>query len=87
MKLCGQITKEDYVNFEYILAFDNENIKNIQRMKPKNSTAVIKLLGHYNEKEKDLEIEDPWWNDTPAVFEKCFKDCYESSQGFLKQFK
>lgn len=55
-------------------------------MKPKNSTATIELLGHYNENDKDQDIEDPWWNDTPAVFAKCYKDCYDSSQGFIKNF-
>ena len=66
-----------------ILGFDDENIRNLERMKPKNSKAQIKMLTFYNEKIKNQNIEDPWYNDTPQAFDKVFKDSYDSCVGIL----
>jgi len=66
-----------------ILGFDDENIRNLERMKPKNSKAQIKMLTFYNEKVKNQNIEDPWYNDTPQAFDKVFKDSYDSCVGIL----
>jgi len=52
-------------------------------MKPKNSKAQIKMLTFYNEKVKNQNIEDPWYNDTPQAFDKVFKDSYDSCVGIL----
>ena len=82
-----QITPEDYTKFELILGFDNENIRNLERMKPKNSTAQIRLVTFFNEKNKNKIIEDPYYNDTPAAFNEVFQDSYDSCVGILNTFK
>ena len=66
-----------------ILAFDNENIRNLERIRPKNCKAQIKLITFYNEKNKNKIVEDPWYEDTPQAFEQVYKDCYESCVGLL----
>ncbi len=66
--------------------FDNENLRNVERVRPKNSKTQVKLLGFYNEKAKNKIIEDPWYDDTPQVFEQCYEDCLNSCQGLLKMF-
>ncbi len=66
-----------------ILGFDTENIRNLERMKPKNSKAQVKLLTFYNPNGKNQNIEDPWYDDTPQAFDKVFKDSYDSCVGIL----
>lgn len=85
MILLYKITKEDFDNFDYILAFDKENIKNIERVRSNGKgKAQVKLLGFYHPKKQNYIIEDPWFNDTPEVFANCFNECYDCCESFLK---
>jgi low molecular weight phosphotyrosine protein phosphatase len=70
-----------------ILGFDNDNIRNLQRIKPEGSRAQIKLVNYFNEKAKNREIEDPWYPDTVDAFEKVFQDCHDSCLGILSEYK
>jgi protein-tyrosine-phosphatase len=80
-----KITKEDFNKFDYILAFDKENIANIERFRSNSKgKAEVRLLGFYHPKKQNYIIEDPWWNDTPAVFENCYNECYVCCESFLK---
>ena len=48
----------DYKNFNYILAADDSNLYHLERMKPNDSTATIKLWGSYSD---GKAIEDPYY--------------------------
>ena len=62
-----QLTKDDFTAFDYIFAMDESNLRNINRVKPSNSTAVIDLfLKRYHCKAD--EVPDPYY-DGAAGFE------------------
>jgi protein-tyrosine-phosphatase len=82
-----KITQQDYETFDLILGFDKDNIRYLERMKPKNSKAEIKLVNFFNENAKNKEIADPWYEDTFAVFEKVYKDCHDSCMGILDSYR
>lgn len=62
---------------------DSENVRNIERMKPANSKAEIRLMNYFNSKRKNKDIEDPWYADTTEAFQSVYDDCYEGSLGLL----
>ena len=70
-----QITESDYNNFDYIICFDEYNLKNLQNMFEPNS-KIVKLL--------PLDIDDPWYT---GNFEKTYQDIYKGCLHLLKQLK
>lgn len=80
-----KIRTEDFDKFDLILGFDNDNIRNLERIKPKNAKAQIRLVNYYNEKtSKNKIIPDPWYEDTPKAFEEVYEDCHNACLGLLK---
>ncbi|XP_077866808.1 low molecular weight phosphotyrosine protein phosphatase-like isoform X3 [Saccoglossus kowalevskii] len=80
---CREITQEDFTKFEYIFGMDNSNMQNINRVKPKNSTAKVELFGSYDPKGQ-LIIEDPYYGGDEG-FEEVFEQVTRCSEGFLKK--
>lgn len=81
-----QIT--DFEKFDYILAMDKNNLRNIQNMQEKvQKKASIFLVRHFDEKVKDHDLEDPYWGDL-SDFEKCYhilEPCLDNFLNFLIQ--
>ncbi|RNA21318.1 Acid phosphatase soluble [Brachionus plicatilis] len=85
--IARQITPQDFDKFDLILGFDVDNIRNLERIKPKNSKAEIKLVNFFNEKRKNKNIEDPWYPDTNQAFEAVYTDCLEACKTLLNEYK
>lgn len=78
-----QLSKNDFRQFEYILCMDESNLANINRVKPANSTATIKMLGQYDP-QKVLEVEDPYYGGLDG-FEAIFHQITHCLKQFLKE--
>ncbi|XP_072494425.1 low molecular weight phosphotyrosine protein phosphatase-like [Notamacropus eugenii] len=68
-----QITKKDFLTFDYILRMDESNLRDLNRkvIQVKNCKAKIELLGSY-EPQKQLIIEDSYYgndSDFETVYE------------------
>lgn len=53
-----QVSADDFRKFTYILASDEANLRNLERMKPKDSTALVRLWGSYDD---NKAIADPYY--------------------------
>ncbi|XP_038818216.1 low molecular weight phosphotyrosine protein phosphatase isoform X2 [Salvelinus namaycush] len=74
-----QVTKEDFMSFDYILCMDESNLSDLKKKanSVKNSKAMIELLGSYDP-EKQLIIKDPYYGheeDFENVYEQCVRCC------------
>ncbi|XP_066468477.1 low molecular weight phosphotyrosine protein phosphatase isoform X1 [Tiliqua scincoides] len=74
-----QITKDDFLTFDYILCMDESNLRDLKRKSShiKNCKAKIELLGSYDP-QNQLIIEDPYYGndeDFETVFEQCLRCC------------
>jgi protein-tyrosine phosphatase len=58
----------DFSRFDLILAMDRDNLRELQRLRPANSPAELKLLMDYAP-EGGAEVPDPYYRDA-AAFEK-----------------
>ncbi|KAI9461779.1 phosphotyrosine protein phosphatase I superfamily [Boletus coccyginus] len=76
-----QVKKADFSGFQYILAADESNLRNLVAMKPREGTATVRLWGSYID---NKPIPDPYYGDTTA-FERCLEQCTKFSNAFLDE--
>ncbi|KAJ6621588.1 phosphotyrosine protein phosphatase I superfamily [Mycena sp. CBHHK59/15] len=74
-KLAGS----DFTEFTHILASDANNLRDIKRVMPDKTTAVIRLWGSYLD---GKSIPDPWYGNLSG-FENTFRQCTSLSEAFL----
>ncbi|CAG2180907.1 unnamed protein product, partial [Oppiella nova] len=69
-----QLREEDFHRFDYIFGMDDNNIEDINDMKPRGSKAVVELLGKYDP-QKHTIIEDPYYQRGDQGFETNYEQC------------
>ncbi|XP_072218537.1 low molecular weight phosphotyrosine protein phosphatase isoform X2 [Leuresthes tenuis] len=79
-----QVTKEDFMSFEYILCMDESNLSDLKRKAKsvKDHKAKIELLGSYDP-QKQLIIKDPYYG-SDEDFEKVYDQCVRCCKAFLE---
>ena len=78
-KTARQITKRDYEYFDYIIAMEKYNIRNIERVIGKDIAGKVSLLLDYTDAPGD--IADPWYS---GDFDTTFNQITYGLEGFLK---
>jgi protein-tyrosine phosphatase len=80
---CGrQLRSDDLSRFDYVLAMDNSNVKNIMKIKGAEQFAhKISLLREYDPVAKGAEVPDPYFGD-----EKGFQDVFEMLDRTMDKF-
>ncbi|KAM3861552.1 low molecular weight phosphotyrosine protein phosphatase isoform 2-T2 [Diretmus argenteus] len=82
--VARQVTKDDFMSFDYILCMDESNLSDLKRKanSVKNSRAKIELLGSYDP-QKQLIIKDPYYG-SDEDFEKVYEQCMRCCKTFLE---
>ncbi|KAJ3754426.1 phosphotyrosine protein phosphatase [Lentinula raphanica] len=76
-----QLQTSDFIEFTHILAADQSNLRNLERVKPRNATAEVRLWGSYLD---DKPISDPYYGGMNG-FEQVYQQCLALSNAFLDQ--
>ncbi len=88
--IARQITKHDLDNFDYILAMDEENFKNINLIKKNThsstSKAKIKMMLDFHPNPSFKEVPDPYYG-TTKDFENVFNLLETANEGLIKFLK
>ncbi len=58
---ASQIKPEDFLEFDYILAMDNQNLRDLREIAPSNSRARIELLLSFDDESAAQEVPDPYY--------------------------
>ncbi|KAF5323623.1 hypothetical protein D9611_005767 [Ephemerocybe angulata] len=74
-----QVATSDFLKFTHILASDENNLRNLQSVKPGNATASVRLWGSYLD---GLPIPDPYYGKANG-FENVYQQCVRLSNAFL----
>ena len=77
-KTARQMTEKDYEEFDYIIAMDSFNTRNIARIVDDKDGKVSKLLNFAGEKG---DIADPWYT---GNFDETYEDVLRGCKGLLK---
>lgn len=79
-KTARQITKEDYEYYDYVVAMDYSNVRNLERMLGPDTEHKISMLLDYTD--HPGQVADPWYT---GNFEATWNDVLDGCQGLLKQ--
>ncbi|XP_051909352.1 low molecular weight phosphotyrosine protein phosphatase isoform X2 [Hippocampus zosterae] len=79
-----QVTKDDFMSFEFILCMDERNLRDLKKKANdvENHQAKIELLGAYDP-QKQLIIKDPYYG-SDEDFEKVYEQCQRCCRAFLE---
>ena len=77
-KTARQITREDYLYYDVIIAMDRNNLRNLRRLLGEDTEHKIRLLMDYTNRPGD--VADPWYT---GDFEATWRDVLEGCQGLL----
>lgn len=87
-----QLTVQDFVEFDLILAMDYENLDNIQQLMAKAQQefeqlrAQISLMSQHDQQFPQQEVPDPYYGGD-AGFEHVLDQCESSSQAWVNYLK
>ncbi|KAI0756591.1 phosphotyrosine protein phosphatase [Daedaleopsis nitida] len=76
-----QVQQSDFRRFTHILAADESNLRNLERVKPRDATAEVHLWGSYLDGEA---IPDPYYGGLNG-FADVFNQCVRLSNAFLDE--
>ena len=75
-KTARQITKRDYEHYDYIVAMDKSNLRNLRAMLGDDKQGKISLLMDYTSRPAD--VADPWYTgDFQATWDDVSEGCKE----------
>lgn len=78
-KRARRMTEDDYSYYDYIVAMDRNNIRNMSRFVKEDSEHKVSLLMDYTSRPGD--VADPWYT---RDFETTYKDVCDGCEGLLK---
>lgn len=73
-----QMTKKDFEYYDYIIAMDEKNMRNIERIIGKKDEKIKKLLSFID---SDKDIADPWYT---GNFNETYEDIDRGLRAFLE---
>lgn len=72
------LDRKDFKNFEYLVCFDQQNIRDIAEVGPKGIEERLVLLGKFDPRHVSDVIEDPYYlkyEDFETTYQTCFRAC------------
>lgn len=79
-----QIKTEDFRKFDYIFGMDDENMSDLDELKPSDGKAKLLLLGEFDPKGERI-IRDPYYDNNSDGFEKAYVQSIRCCDAFLNK--
>ncbi|KAK6513389.1 hypothetical protein TWF281_005016 [Arthrobotrys megalospora] len=80
-----QARPKDYDDFDYILAMDEYNLRDLEGAKPDGCRAKVMMFGDFADGgKKGVVVEDPYYGGQKG-FEVNFRQCKVFSENFMRQ--
>jgi protein-tyrosine phosphatase len=77
-----QVTSDDFANFDFILAMDRSNLRELEAIRPQHSRAQLRLFMQYAPESGSLEVPDPYYSGASG-FEDVLDLSTAASRGLL----
>jgi protein-tyrosine phosphatase len=77
-----QVKAEDFERFDFVLAMDRENLRELEKMKPRAARTSPKLFLDYAPDLQSRDVPDPYYRDA-AAFEHVLDLTAAASRGLL----
>lgn len=79
-----QVAREDFERFDYLVAMDSSNRKNLEKLAP--STEARRKIRMLRDFESGGDVPDPYYGGDDG-FEKVFDICERSCRGLVEQLR
>ncbi len=79
-KTARQMTRTDYRHYDYIVAMDQNNLRNLRRLIGEDVEGKISLLMEHTTRPGD--VADPWYT---GDFEATWRDVWEGCNALLEE--
>lgn len=79
-----QVTRADFTRFDRIVALDHDNLKDLRRLAPANSSAELSLLLDHVPGREGQGVTDPWFGDD-AGFDVTWAEVTAAARGLAGQ--
>ncbi|HNW19003.1 MAG TPA: low molecular weight phosphotyrosine protein phosphatase, partial [Sphingorhabdus lacus] len=76
----------DFYQFDFILAMDSSNLRNLEAMMPEGSGAHLSLLLDHLPGAEGRSVADPYYG-SDADFGKCWEQVKSATEHFLKKLE
>ena len=86
MLRARKAVREDFLEFDYVIAMDTSNYHHLQELAPEGHKAQLKLFLEYAPKLGVKEVPDPYYGGKNG-FERVLDLIETASQGLLKELK
>jgi protein-tyrosine phosphatase len=77
-----QVSRDDFARFDYILAMDEDNLHELERLRPAGSSAKLALLLSYAPRTGAREVPDPYFGGADG-FETVLELVDSAADGFI----
>lgn len=77
---------QDFAEFDYVLAMDNENYYSLQQLAPNGDDSKLKLFLDFSKDYSETEVPDPYYGGDQG-FEHVFDLVESASYGLLEEIK
>ena len=81
-----QVTGKDFVEFDYIVAMDRDNLSELRRLAPPQHHGKLSLFMEYSSARRDEEVPDPYYGGAQG-FELVLDMAEDAAAGLLKHIK
>jgi protein-tyrosine phosphatase len=81
-----KVTTSDFHNFDLLIAMDQGNLLDLQRIQPADSTADLKMMMQYHPQGHPLEVPDPYYGGLDGFTYMC-ELLDQATQGLMKDIE
>ncbi|HYM87220.1 MAG TPA: low molecular weight protein-tyrosine-phosphatase [Pseudoxanthomonas sp.] len=81
-----QVTGKDFVEFDYIVAMDLDNLSELRRLAPAQHHGKLSLFTQYSSARRGDEVPDPYYGGTQG-FERVLDMAEDAAAGLLQYIK
>ena len=86
MQRARQVTADDFLRFDYLLAMDRDNLANLKRLCPPAQAGRLRLFLEFAHGAPALEVPDPYYGDGEG-FEEVLDLVDAASAGLLAELE
>lgn len=81
-----QVCRDDFEAFDYVLAMDEANLRQLKRLCPPQHAHKVKLFLEFGGEELPREVPDPYYGGTEG-FERVLDMVEQGAQGLLRHLR
>ena len=75
----------DFVEFDYLLAMDHDNLADMRAIRPEKANARLQLMLEYSDRFEQEQVPDPYFSD--EGFEQVYDMIDDAARGLLRQIR